>query len=244
MGKKILVQRRGRGSNSKFRAASHKRVARAKYRRYPDPTLVPPLKKATIVDFVHEPGRGSPLAMLKYEDDTIIYLPAVEGTYVGQVVEEGTNAPIKLGNILPLAQIPDGMPVCNVERRPGDGGAISRASGTFATLVSHSETRINLQTPSKEFRQMNPANRATIGIVAGGGRTEKPFLKAGNRYHLKKAKGHTFPRVRGVAMSAYAHPFGGGAHQSPHKPKTVSRHAPPGRKVGQIAAKRTGVRKG
>ena len=241
MGKKILVQRRGRGT-SQFRAASHKRVARAKYRRYTDE--LPALMNAKIVDLIHEPGRGAPLAKLEYEDDTVIWLPAVEGTYVGQIIEEGNNATIKLGNILPLAHIPDGMPVCNVERQLGDGGAIARSSGTFATLVSHSETRINLQTPSKELRNMFPSSRATIGIVAGGGRTEKPFLKAGTRYHAKKAKGHTYPRVRGVAMSSYAHPFGGGAKQGPGKPKTVSRHAPPGRKVGQIAAKRTGVRKG
>jgi len=240
MGKKILVQRRGRGT-SQFRASSHKRVARAKYKRYPD--QIPTLVTAQIVDFVHEPGRGGPLAKLKYNDGSVIYLPAVEGTHVGQIIEEGTNASIKIGNILPLSDIPDGMPVCNVERRPGDGGSIARASGAFATIVSHSETRINLQTPSKEFRQTFLSSRATIGIVAGGGRTEKPFLKAGTRYHAKKSKGHTFPRVRGVAMSAYAHPFGGGAHQGPHKPKTVSRHAPPGRKVGAIAARRTGRRK-
>jgi len=106
------------------------------------------------VDLVHEPGRGSPLAKLKYEDNTIIYLPAVEGTYVGQIIEEGTNASISIGNILTLAQIPDGMQVCNVEHRFGGGGAIARASGAFTTIVSHSETRINLRTPSKELRQM------------------------------------------------------------------------------------------
>ena len=241
MGKKILVQRRGRGT-SQFRASSHKRIARAKYRRYPDE--IPELVKAEIIDLIHEPGRGSPLAKLKYQDDnSIIYLPAIEGTYVGQIIEEGTKAAIELGNILPLAEIPDGMAVSNVERRAGDGGSIARTSGAFSTLVSHSETRVNLQTPSKELRQMFLNCRATIGIVAGGGRTEKPFLKAGTKFHATKAKGHYWPRVRGVAMSAYAHPFGGGSHQGPHKPKTVSRHAPPGRKVGAIAARRTGKRK-
>jgi len=85
---------------------------------------------------------------------------------------------------------------------------------------------------------------ATIGIVAGGGRTEKPFVKAGNKYHLKKAKGHYYPKVRGVAMNPVSHPHGGGAHQGPPRSTTVSRHAQPGRKVGLIAARRSGRRKG
>ena len=85
--------------------------------------------------------------------------------------------------------------------------------------------------------------RATIGVVAGGGRKEKPFVKAGKKYHAMKAKAIKWPRVRGVAMNAVDHPFGGGRHQHTGKPTTVSRRMPPGRKVGHIAARRTGVRK-
>jgi len=94
--------------------------------------------------------------------------------------------------------------------------------------------------PSGATKLLKDACRATIGVVAGGGRIEKPFLKAGKKFHWMRAKGHKYPRVRGVAMNACSHPFGGGRHQHPGKPTTVSRHAPPGRKVGHIAARMTG----
>ncbi|CAF5121032.1 unnamed protein product, partial [Rotaria magnacalcarata] len=77
-------------------------------------------------------------------------------------------------------------------------------------------------------------------IVAGGGRIDKPILKAGRSYHKFKAKRKSWPKVRGVAMNPVDHPFGGGNHQHIGKPSTVSRYAPPGRKVGLIAARRTG----
>ncbi|MCX8175865.1 MAG: 50S ribosomal protein L2, partial [Candidatus Bathyarchaeota archaeon] len=81
---------------------------------------------------------------------------------------------------------------------------------------------------------------ATIGVVAGSGRTDKPFMKAGEKYYLMRSRGIKWPRVRGVAMVAASHPFGGGRHRHVGKPSTVSRHAPPGQKVGLIAARRTG----
>ncbi|MCJ7651297.1 MAG: 50S ribosomal protein L2, partial [Candidatus Lokiarchaeota archaeon] len=71
-------------------------------------------------------------------------------------------------------------------------------------------------------------------------RTDKPFLKAGNKFFAYRSKAKKWPVVRGVAMVAASHPYGGGAKQSPHKPTTTSRNAPPGRKIGQIAARRTG----
>ena len=84
--------------------------------------------------------------------------------------------------------------------------------------------------------------RATIGIVAGGGRIEKPFVKAGTKYHLVKVKCWKWPVVRGKAMNACSHPHGGGAHPKGSTP--VSRNAPPGAKVGHISPRRTGRRKG
>jgi large subunit ribosomal protein L2 len=100
-----------------------------------------------------------------------------------------------------------------------------------------------VELPSGELKAFNPQCRATIGVVAGGGRKEKPFLKAGNRHYAAKAKGKKSMGVRGVAMNAVDHPHGGGNRQHPGRPTTVSRHAPPGRKVGSIAAKRTGKRR-
>ena len=82
--------------------------------------------------------------------------------------------------------------------------------------------------------------RAMIGEVAGGGRLEKPFLRAGARHHAKRAAGRVYPRMRGIAMAAVYHPFGGGRHQHPGKSTSTSRNAPPGRKVGLIAPRKTG----
>uniref|UniRef100_A0A8C8GW43 Large ribosomal subunit protein uL2 n=2 Tax=Salmoninae TaxID=504568 RepID=A0A8C8GW43_ONCTS len=88
------------------------------------------------------------------------------------------------------------------------------------------------------------ANRAVVGVVAGGGRIDKPILKAGRAYHKYKAKRNSWPRVRGVAMNPVEHPFGGGNHQHIGKPSTIRRDAPAGRKVGLIAARRTGRLRG
>ena len=79
-----------------------------------------------------------------------------------------------------------------------------------------------------------------MGVLAGGGRKDKPFLKAGKKYHAFRTRGKQYPVVRGVAMNAVAHPHGGGGHQHVGKPYTVKRGASPGRKVGSVAARRTG----
>ena len=93
---------------------------------------------------------------------------------------------------------------------------------------------------SKKTKWINSQCLCTVGVVAGGGRTDKPFLKAGNKHYYIRSKAKKWPIVRGVTMNACSHPYGGGAKQSPHKSTTTSRNAPPGRKVGQIAARRTG----
>lgn len=95
------------------------------------------------------------------------------------------------------------------------------------------------QNTSGKIKQIDLACRATIGCAAGGGRQEKPMVKAGTAFHLCKARKKWFPTVRGVKMNALDHPFGGSAHHA-GKSKSTSRNAPPGRKVGAIASKRTG----
>lgn len=132
--------------------------------------------------------------------------------------------------------------VCNVELRPGDGGRIARSSGSFATVVSHSDNKTTLKLPSKRNVEIYKNCRAMIGIVSGGGRKEKPFLKAGEKFYAKKAKGQVYPETKGVKMAAASHPHGGGRHRRPGSSTTVSRHAPPGAKVGLIAARNSGRR--
>ncbi|MEM0350819.1 MAG: 50S ribosomal protein L2, partial [Archaeoglobaceae archaeon] len=164
---------------------------------------------------------------------------AVEGIGTGDWIYAGEKVEIAPGNTTYLKNIPEGTPICNIEKIPGDGGKFVRASGTFALVVSREEDKVIVQMPSGELKAFHPLCRATIGVVAGGGRVDKPFVKAGKKYHKMKSKAAKWPRVRGVAMCAVYHPFGGGKHQHVGRPKTVSRNAPPGRKVGSIAARRT-----
>jgi len=193
-----------------------------------------------VVDIEHDPARSAPVANIAFDDGEQRLVLAPEGVGVGDTVEVGISATIEPGNTLPLGEIPEGVPVCNVESQPGDGGTFARATGVNATLVTHERDVAVVQLPSGSVRRLSPDCRATIGVVAGGGRTEKPFVKAGNKYHKMKSRGTKWPNVRGVAMNAVDHPFGGGGRQHPGQPKSVSRDAPPGRKVGDIASKRTG----
>ena len=94
--------------------------------------------------------------------------------------------------------------------------------------------------PSKKEKEFNSSCRATIGIIAGAGRTEKPFLKAGFKYHATRARNKMWPRSAALAMNAVSHPFGGRSTCAKGKCSTVSRDAPPGAKVGKVAARRTG----
>merc|ERR1712066_19375 len=98
--------------------------------------------------------------------------------------------------------------------------------------------------PSGSKKVIPSANRAMVGIVAGGGRIDKPLLKAGRAFHKYKAKRNSWPKTRGVAMNPVEHPHGGGNHQHIGHPSTVKRDAVPGQKVGLIAARRTGKLRG
>jgi large subunit ribosomal protein L2 len=164
---------------------------------------------------------------------------APEGAQIGQEVECGEDAALATGNTLLLEYIPEGTPIFNIEGKPGDGGRYVKASGLTATIISIDKQKAMVRLPSGTQKAFSPRCRATVGIVAGGGRSEKPLLKAGTVWHLTRGKARKWPVVRGAAMNAASHPHGGGSHQSPGRPTTVSRHAPPGRKVGNIAARQT-----
>ena len=233
MGRRIRGQRRGRGTPT-FRAPSHRYKAQLSH-----PTATEELVAGEVVDIEHDPARSAPVAEVAFEDERRLVL-APEGIAVGDELQIGVSAAIEPGNTLPLAEIPEGVPVCNVESTPGDGGKFARASGVNGQLIAHDRSVTVVQLPSGAVKQLDPDCRATIGVVAGGGRTEKPMVKAGNKYHKVKSRGTVWPRVRGVAMNAVDHPFGGGGRQHPGRPKSVSQNAPPGRKVGDISSRRTG----
>lgn len=234
MGKRIIAQRRGKGG-LQWRAPKKGKVAPARY---------PPIKAETVKGYVtnilHERGRGAPLARIELEDGEVFYVAAANGMSKGQIIEIGAAAKPTVGNILPLANIPEGSTICNIELEPGDGGRLVKTCGTSATLFSQSGDKSIIRMPSGRTITLPNTCRAMIGSVAGGGRLEKPLLKAGRSYWKHKAKVKPYPRVRGVAMAVVHHPFGGGRHQHPGKSTSTSRNAPPGRKVGHIAPRKTG----
>jgi large subunit ribosomal protein L2 len=234
MGRIIRAQRIGKGSPT-YRAKGWRRVGEVK---------LPPFKasRGTVVNLVHEPGRGYPLMLVRFREGFRVVLPAPEGIRVGEEIECGTGAGNRVGNIKSLAEIPEGTRIFNIESLPGDGGKFVRTSGSHGILIAKEAGRAMVQLPSGEIRAFDLRCRAVIGTVSGGGRTEKPFLKAGKRYHALLAKGKPYPRVKGVAMNVVDHPFGGGRGRHAGRPKMVSRRAPPGQKVGLIAARRVGKR--
>jgi large subunit ribosomal protein L2 len=239
MGKRIRVQRRGRGGPT-FRASTHKRVAPA---RYPSAIRVKEnfdtVVKGVIEDLVHDPGRGSPLALIRFETGETCYTVVPEGVYTGGQIQIGGKASVDVGNILPIGKIPEGTMICNIELRPGDGGKLSKSSGAYATVVSHTPQGTGVKLPSGQSRYVADFCRATIGVVSGAGRTDKPFLKAGTKFHLMKARGRKYPRTSGRKMVAAVHPYGS-SKRSARKVTTTSHGAPPGQKVGLIAARGTG----
>jgi len=130
--------------------------------------------------------------------------------------------------------------IYNIEALPRDGGKFVRASGVFAKIITKMQNKIVVELPSAKRRLFLPDCRATIGVIAGSGRKDKPFLKAGKRYYAMKAKNKLWPQVSGTSMNSVDHPFGGSSSSVKGGPTQASRNAPPGRKVGKIAPKRTG----
>uniref|UniRef100_A0A7S3N730 60S ribosomal protein L8 n=1 Tax=Euplotes harpa TaxID=151035 RepID=A0A7S3N730_9SPIT len=244
MGRVIRAQRKGH--SSVFHANTHRSKAPAQFRKL-DYSERNGYVKGVVKDIIHDSGRGAPLAQVMFRDpykfkQHIETFVAVEGMYVGQFIYAGKKAALNTGNILPLRYIPEGTNICNVEKQAGDKGEFARTSGTSAIILGHSvsgaKTRIRL--PSGARKSLKSSARAMVGIVAGGGRCEKPLLKAGRAYHKAKANKKNFPLVRAQAMNPVDHPYGGGNHQHFGRPITVGRETPHGRKVGLIAARRTG----
>ena len=241
MGKRIRVQRRGRGGST-FRATTQKRVAPA---RYPPTTKLKEFDSSfncVIEELVHDPGRGTPLGLIRSEDGQTFFTVVPEGVYEGKQIQIGGRAAVDVGNIMPVGKIPEGTMVCNVELRPGDGGKLSKSSGSYATVVTHTPNGTIIKLPSGKSKYVADYCRATIGVVSASGRTDKPFLKSGAKFHLMRARGRKYPRTSGRKMVAAVHPYGS-SKRSSRKATTTSHGAPPGQKVGLIAARGTGRKK-
>jgi large subunit ribosomal protein L2 len=234
MGHRITTQSRGKGGPT-YRAPSHRYKAELKHIGDDTQKIT-----GTVIDIEHDPARNAPIALVKLETGEKVYMLVTEGLGIGEPVLWGSAGEVKNGNTLTLANIPTGTYICNIEARPNDGGKFVRASGVQAVVVDKSEDRVGIRMPSGKTKWFNARCRATIGVVAGGGRVEKPFVKAGNKYHKMQNTASNWPRVRGVAMNVIDHPFGGGGHQHTGRPKTIARGTSPGRTVGHVAARRTG----
>ena len=237
MGKSLIQQKRGKGG-PRYRAPSFRYRGKAGFANYSGDVA-----SACITDILHSSGHSAPLMELKYSNGELGLLQAPEGVKVGDKIDIGNEAEVKSGNILPLKNIPEGTSIYNIESNPGDGGKFVKASGTFARIITKMENVILVELPSSKRRTFLPECKAAIGIVAGSGRTEKPFLKAGNKFYAMRAKNKMWPIVSGTSMNSVDHPFGGSSSHSKGIPTQSARNSPPGRKVGKIAPKRTGRRK-
>lgn len=234
MGHRITTQNRGKGGPT-YRAPSHRYKAELRHVKNSTGTIT-----GSIIDIEHDPARNAPIAVIRLSDGTKTYMLVTEGIGVGDNVAWGADIEVKNGNTLPLENIPAGSYVCNIESRPNDGGKYVRSTGVQAIVIDKTGGKVGVRMPSGKTKWFDAQCRATIGIVAGGGRVEKPFVKAGAKFHKIKNTASNWPRVRGVAMNVIDHPFGGGGHQHAGRPKTIARGTSPGRTVGHVAARQTG----
>jgi len=239
MGKRIIARARGKGGPT-YRAPSHRYLGKVSYA---------PVKKARgarargkVKDIVHDPARSAPVAVVRFKGvkGDVLHI-APEGLHVGDDVVYGGKP--ATGNVLELKDIPVGVRIFGLETYPNSGPKLCRSSGSFATIMTKVGNRVIMKFSSGKTRELNANCRATIGVPAGGGRREKPWVKAGKRHHALRARGKLYPRTSGVAMTPTDHPYGG-KRKAPRPSGTVSRHAPPGAKVGSIAARRMGRKKG
>lgn len=237
MGKRLIQQARGKGGPT-YRAPSFKYKGRAKHNK-----LVSEALEGEVMDLISCRGHSAPLAQVRYSNGETCLLVAAEGIQIGQKIQSGPESELQTGNTVQLVNIPEGTMVYNIEATPGDGGKFVRASGTFAKVIGKFKDSIVVQLPSKKRKSFSPFCRASIGVVAGGGRPEKPFLRAGTKYYKMKARNKLWPKIGGSAQNAVDHPFGNKRTSRKSKAKPVGRNAPPGRKVGMIAPRKTGRKK-
>ena len=202
---RITVRHIGGGNRQKYRIID--------FKRNKDDI---PAKVATIE---YDPNRSAYIALLNYVDGEKRYILAPQGLNVGDVVKSGPNAEIKVGNALPLENIPVGIVIHNIEMQPKKGGAIARSAGIEARLVAKEGKYATIKMPSGEMRLIPLACRATVGSVSNPEHELVNLGKAGRKRHMGIR-----PYVRGVVMNPCDHPHGGGegkcpvGHDAPRSP--------------------------
>lgn len=232
MGKRIIQQRRGKGSNT-YRTRKKASLA-AK------PGYLKDLNgEFEVVKLIASPGHSAPMAKLINKQGDVFYNFASNGLYVGQKIKFGGT---KAGDIATLGDLKNGSTVFNIEHKPKDGGKFIRSGGNSAIIMNKEKDKVTLYFPSKKEKKLDVNCRATIGVAAGDGRLDKPILKAGKKHYIMKSKSKLWPRTSAVAMNAIDHPFGSGRGKRV-KSKIVKRNAAPGKKVGLLRPRRTGRKK-
>ena len=232
MGKRIIQQARGKGSGT-YRVRRKAFTIRLKY-----PSEIN--GDGIVVKFANSAGHTAPIAKILYSKG-VFFMPAFEGMFEGQKINFETKE-VKDGNIMRLADIPVKTKIYCVESRPGDGGVFIKTAGSSAVVSRIAGDYAHIMFPSKKEKKLNKNCRAIVGTIAGGGRLDKPFVKAGRKHHLMKAQGKLWPRTSPIKVNVVDHPFGSGRGKRA-KSKIAKRNAPPGRKVGMVRPKRTGRKK-
>lgn len=164
---------------------------------------------ATVKAIEYDPNRTARLALLYYADGAKAYIIAPEGLSVGQTVISGEQVAPEVGNAMPMANIPMGTIVHNVELKPGKGGAMARSAGGYAQIVARDSKYVTVKLPSGEMRLVLGACMATVGTVSNADHMNVVLGKAGRKRWLGVR-----PRTRGVAMNPVDHPMGGGEGRS------------------------------
>lgn len=193
---KITVRHHGGGAKKLYRIIDFKR----------NKDNIP----AKVVAIEYDPNRSANIALLAYADGVKTYILAPEGLKVGQTVMSGENAEIRVGNTLPMKNIPTGTSIHNIEMKPGKGGQMVRAAGTAAQLMAKEGKFATLRLPSGEMRMVPIECRATIGLVGNGDHELVKIGKAGRTRNMGIR-----PTVRGSAMNPNDHPHGGGEGKAP-----------------------------
>lgn len=235
MGKRIIMQRRGRGGNT----------YRASKRAYVYKIQVPAnlTGEGKVVSLFNSKAHSAPLAKIQYTKDKKVdyfFIPAAKNMYEGQVLS--FDGKIENGNVVRVKDVDPKTPIYCIESRPGDGGKFMKTGGSSAMINRVVGESVFVMLPSKKEKKLNGNCRAIVGVVAGHGRLDKPVVKAGKKYYMKKAKSKLWPRTSACKMNAIDHPFGSGRGKVP-KPRIAKRNSAPGQKVGLIRPKRTGKRK-
>jgi large subunit ribosomal protein L2 len=196
-GGRVTARHRGGGAKRRYRRIDFKRTKDG----------IP----ARVASIEYDPNRSASIALLNYADGEKRYILAPQGLRVGAEVVSGQGADIAPGNSLPLARIPTGTVVHNVELIPGQGGKLGRSAGTAIQVVAKEGPMVSLRLPSSEVRMVRGECRATVGTLSNAEHQNVKVGKAGRNRHKGKR-----PQTRGVAMNPVDHPHGGGeAHHTP-----------------------------